>query len=171
MRPLPRFDQLGDYDVQQVCLNGHVITPWAIRQPTSRQAFCDGCGAKTITACEGCGAYLTGANWKEDAVDIFYRPPAVPRAFCVGCGKPYPWTQQRMDAALALAAEISDVDANEIERLRESIPNLAANTPASGLAVTRWKKLLARAGGEAGTFIRKLLGEIVTTEIKRHMGI
>jgi hypothetical protein len=76
-----------------------------------------------------------------------------------------------MDAALALASEVSGVDAGEMDKLRESLPNLAADTPQSGLAVTRWKKLLAKSGAEAGPFIRKLLGEIVTSEIKRHMGI
>jgi hypothetical protein len=35
----------------------------------------------------------------------------------------------------------------------------------------RGLRILARSGAEAGSFIRKLLAEIVTSEIKRLMGI
>jgi hypothetical protein len=170
MKSLPRFDELGDFDIQQVCLNGHLITQTCVRAPSTRQAYCGDCGERTVFSCEGCGAYLRGLNWKAALDDIFYQPPP-PTAFCIQCGKPYPWTKKRMDAALELAHQVEGVGSLEMERLEESLPNLAADTPQSGLAVVRWKKFIAQAGSVIGPFIKKLITEIATEAVKRSMGL
>jgi hypothetical protein len=170
MRSLPRFDELGDFDIQQVCLNGHQITPFCVRSPASRQAFCGSCGERTIFSCEECGAYLRGANWKAEAAELFYQPPS-PSAFCIECGKPHPWTRKKMNAALELANQVGKVDRVEMEELTESLPNLASDTPQSGLAVVRWKKFIGKAGGTIGPFIQKLITDIATEAVKRSMGL
>jgi len=76
-----------------------------------------------------------------------------------------------MDAALELALQVANVDQEEMEALKESLPNLASDTPQSGLAVIRWKKFATKAGGTIGPFILKLIAEIATAAVKRSMGL
>jgi hypothetical protein len=75
-----------------------------------------------------------------------------------------------MDAALQLARQVPDVDPSEMAGLEESLPNLASDTPESGLAVVRWKKFVAKAGGTIGPFIKRLITEIATEAVKRSIG-
>jgi hypothetical protein len=76
-----------------------------------------------------------------------------------------------MNAALELANQVGNVDRAEMEELTESLPNLASDTPQSGLAVVRWKKFIGKAGGTIGPFIQKLITDIATEAVKRSMGL
>ena len=87
-------------DVMQVCLNGHVITIFAGRQPASMKPFCRDCGAPTITACPECKAPIhdrdAGSLSTELRVDNN----------CPQCGTAYPWRQ----SAIATAIEVVQID-------------------------------------------------------------
>ena len=39
------------YEVAQICMNGHVITPFLKTNPIHSQKYCSQCGALTITTC------------------------------------------------------------------------------------------------------------------------
>jgi len=45
---------LPDYDVAQICLNGHVINTLAGSHPESNKKFCSNCGSMTIMRCLEC---------------------------------------------------------------------------------------------------------------------
>jgi hypothetical protein len=82
---------MGQYDIQQVCLNGHQVNDSLRVRPEDSRDHCPECGAKTIHACLECAADIPGA-W-------YTRPPSgycsakVP-AYCSGCGKEFPWATQ-----------------------------------------------------------------------------
>jgi hypothetical protein len=80
---------MGDYDVAQVCREGHVITTTAQSAPQFRRAFCGDCGSPTIMACEHCQAPIRGyyhvPGFIGGTLDI-----ELPN-YCHECGKPYPW--------------------------------------------------------------------------------
>lgn len=78
---------MGYYDVAQICMNGHVINESCKEYPQHNQNFCDKCGEKTITKCEGCGADIRG-NYNEPGVLVF--APMITPKYCHNCGKMYP---------------------------------------------------------------------------------
>lgn len=97
------------YDVMQVCLNGHMITDTAMRDPYRQKPNCPECGARTITECLKCSAPIQGAPLGAFS---FQKRPVPP--FCWSCGAEYPWRE----AAIAKRIEklrllISDQVADE----------------------------------------------------------
>ena len=51
-----------EYDVQQVCENGHQITDCYNIKPERRKEFCQECGAATRTTCPNCNKEIQGAQ-------------------------------------------------------------------------------------------------------------
>ena len=49
-----------EYDVMQVCLNGHKITGRLKTQPFRHEKFCKECGEQTISACPSCNSVIRG---------------------------------------------------------------------------------------------------------------
>ena len=75
------------YDVAQICLNGHVVTSSAGSNPGHTAAFCELCGAKTVTACEQCQTAIRGFHHMSGVIHSMYDRPA----FCFKCGTAFPW--------------------------------------------------------------------------------
>lgn len=80
---------MNNYDVMQVCRNGHRITDSFHEFPAERQNACAKCGGETIHECEECNTPIRGHNNTEGV--ILARAAPVPD-FCQECGEPYPWT-------------------------------------------------------------------------------
>ena len=53
---------MGHYYTAQICKNGHVITANYDKYSEFQEAFCDKCGAPTITDCEGCNKAIGGGG-------------------------------------------------------------------------------------------------------------
>jgi len=86
---------MGQYDVMQVCLNGHKITDRYITSSEVRQSNCDQCGAETIHECPECETPIRGEYLVEGVVDM--TPGSDPKDYCHECGEPYPWVDQAAD--------------------------------------------------------------------------
>lgn len=145
----------GWYDTAQVCLNGHVITDRASSAAQHMRKFCDKCGEATITKCPHCQRDIQG-DYHSDVVFIGGDGPTA-AAFCHECGKPFPWTEAGLKAAQELAGELSGLTSEEREALAKSLPDLLRETPRTGLAATRFKRLVTKAGPVALEGFRKLL--------------
>src|SRR5262249_17929827 len=93
---------MGEYDVAQICSNGHVINTTSRKFPEHNQDHCDRCGEQTLTRCPGCTTYIRGYY---HVPGVFggdeYRAPA----YCYKCGRPFPWTVTALTAAQELVAE------------------------------------------------------------------
>jgi hypothetical protein len=96
---------MGQYDVQQVCLNGHQVTDTYRKHPQHRRDFCAECGERTILQCPACTKEIPG-DYVVPGVFAGGTTP-VP-AHCAACGKPYPWTERQ--AALVESAKASRSD-------------------------------------------------------------
>ena len=94
--------------------------------------------------------------------DSFTAPP-----FCVNCGAPYPWTQASLDAARELAGELHNLSESERTELAKSLPDLVANTPRTVVVATRFKRLISKAGAEAGAAFEKILVNVVAEAAKK----
>src|SRR6188474_3419978 len=101
---------MGEYNVAQICRNGHVVTEYAASQPATREKFCARCGSPTILACEHCEATIRG-DYQVPGVIGFshYERPA----FCHNCGQPYPWTEGALEAAREIADELDNLSPDE----------------------------------------------------------
>jgi len=153
----------GSYDVAQVCLNGHVTNETFRSSPEFNKAFCDWCGEKTITECPNCNAEIQGFYHGSE----LFRPPFHPPSYCCKCGKPFPWTDLKIQAAIELGVEaggLNDEDANEF---RESVNDIVRDTPRAQLAVNRFRRIMDKVGPQVATGIRKLLVDVASEAAKK----
>lgn len=128
------------YDVAQVCPNGHVATDMAHCYPQHRRPHCEECGEATIIDCPKCQTSIRGYYHVPGVIGGFdYKPPA----FCYQCGAPFPWTERKKQAAIDLFLEES-MDAEDQRQFRESIEQIAKDTPQAQVAGLRITKLLGK---------------------------
>jgi hypothetical protein len=140
-----------NYDVQQVCENGHQITGCYGIKPEDRQEFCKKCGEKTIIACPNCDKEIQG----DQIEDLWDGPEPTRRAvvplYCPNCGKPYPWTQKKIVTAIQILAEFGNLDEEEKKTIEQDIDNIAKDVPEAELSAMRVKQIwtkCSRAGYE-----------------------
>lgn len=96
-----------------------------------------------------------------------YSPPR----FCHNCGRPYPWTEAKLQSAPALIDELEELSAEEKEKLKSSVEELARNAPSTEVAPLRVKKAflkLSKAGAES---LRQLLVDALSEAAKKAMGL
>jgi hypothetical protein len=154
----------GWWDTGQVCLNGHIVNQQVVAERDHCQAFCGTCGKPTIAACRRCRASIRGVYHVSGSYVVETMPVL---AYCLHCGRAYPWTDRRVQAAKELANELAQLKPPERELLKRSIEELLDDTPRTQLAVVRFKRLVAKAGPEAGIALREMLVNVVSEAVRR----
>ncbi len=132
-----------EYEVQQVCEDGHRITDCYNSSPEKRKKFCEKCGKVTLTACPGCRVEIQGPQ-----IDARFDPQrrtletqvSVP-SYCPNCGEPYPWTQNRIAKALQTFTEFGDLNEEEKKTIEQDIENIAKDVPGTELSAMRIKQI------------------------------
>ncbi|MFI5282486.1 MAG: DUF2321 domain-containing protein [Candidatus Dormibacterales bacterium] len=150
------------YDIAQVCPNGHVATSMSQYGPQFRRDFCETCGEATITACPSCEHPIRGA-YSGGIIGLPYRPPA----FCPDCGKPFPWTERRLEAARVLAREAEHLSAEERTELAGTLDDLSRDVPRTQVAAIRFKRLVAKAGVGTANALRDVLVDVASEAAKK----
>ena len=84
----------GKHCATQICLNGHVLH--CDGHPFDSKAHCTQCGSSCIDECPKCEEPIRGVQIYASVSD-YVRPQ-----FCHGCGKPYPWMEDRLNTAQSL---------------------------------------------------------------------
>lgn len=156
-----RRDREG-YDVAQICLNGHCITSFSTDFPEHCEDFCSKCGQRTIKACEKCKAAIRGG-----LRDVMSLAEYVVPAFCQKCGASYPWTETRLSVAAEMTKELDGLNNEEKTLLASSLDDLVREGPRTTLAATRFKKIVAKAGGAAAESLKKILVDIASETAKK----
>ena len=151
------------YDIAQICLFGHMVNNSAHDFPEHNKDFCTICGKKTIAQCPTCGMEIRG-NLRNSGILMgeIYVPD-----FCHGCGRPYPWTQARLEAARELAIELDTISDEEKTILAGSIEDLVREGPKTTLAATRFKKIVTKAGSVAAESFKEILINVVSETAKK----
>jgi hypothetical protein len=90
-----------------------------------------------------------------------------PSAFCPHCGHPYPWTGKRLAAARSMAESLPSLSGDERDLLMSDLDDLVRDTPATPLAVSRFKKMLAKVGSEAAGMLKSVLIDVLTEATKK----
>lgn len=125
--------------------------------PQRLPAFCAACGAENISACQHCQAPIESQY------------PGSAHGFCGGCGKPFPWTVQALEAAAELADLQDSLSAKDRELLKKSLPDLIRDTPQTAVATQRVKALLAKAGKPAFEGFRSILVSVAAEVVKKQL--
>lgn len=75
-------------------------------------------------------------------------PPSYnsPPSYCRACGKPYPWTALKLEAAKELVEELDGLDAEERQLLKQSLDDLVTDSPKTEVAGLRFKRLMKKGG-------------------------
>jgi hypothetical protein len=137
---------MGYYDMSLVCLNGHVITDTLSRSGKAGQKFCDKCGAATTSECASCRQAIRGDYHADGVVSIGFPMTPAP-AYCYECGKPFPWTEARREAARELADDLSgEIGDADVATLKKSVDQVSTDTPMAEVGATRAKRILDKLG-------------------------
>ncbi len=163
-----------NYDVQQVCENGHQITGCYNISPEKQKKFCQECGAATIIACPACDVEIQGAVIKVDeswagarlgGLELFPVGPVDVPSYCSNCGKPYPWTENTIVAAIQMFAELG-IDENEESTIDEDMHNIAKDIPQAKPSAMRIKRICDKYGPVAYNVVMEFASKTAAEVLK-----
>ena len=155
---------MGNYDVSQICLNGHTITRSANRHPELRKKFCSNCGEVTTMECPNCRTPIRG-KYHAEGITVVRTPPQP--AFCHECGSAYPWTTRRIAAAKELAGEFEELSAEERDKLKKSLDDIAVDSPKTEVAATRFKRIMAKVSKESYSAMKSIITDLLSETAKK----
>jgi hypothetical protein len=151
------------YDVAQICANGHVANSTTINFPRANKDYCDKCGEKTMSSCPGCQQPIRGAYWGAGVGFREWRPPA----YCIHCGKAFPWTERQMQAAIDLFIDETTVSEEEKREFAQNIQAVAQDTPSAQVASNRIIRALKKVGEGTAGLIYNILKDIASEAAKK----
>ncbi|MCH8825217.1 MAG: DUF2321 domain-containing protein [Planctomycetes bacterium] len=155
-------DLIG-FDTAQICLYGHITNDAIHNMPKFSEKYCKRCGEKTITTCPNCNEEIRGALFDNlDGIVQLRKTPA----YCQNCGKPFPWTETTIQAAIELSVEDGNLNESEVVILRESIADLVSDSPRTQLGAARFKRIMGKVGVETAKAIRDIVVSIVSESAK-----
>ncbi len=156
---------MGFHHPALICLNGHVITTNADNSSFTTP-YCSKCGKKTISSCPNCQHQIDGKYEVQGILDLTGYDMTAP-AFCPYCGKPYPWTQLAIDAAIAIINETDNLTESDKTTFSDNISDILSETPKTKLATIRINKVLKKAGSTITAGVKDVLVEICAESVKR----
>jgi hypothetical protein len=159
-----RRDVSVEYDIAQICMNGHVVNRGMRQMPGANQNCCSKCGAPTIHKCQQCQADINGNRLMSGpggSLITFDQP-----AYCPKCGTAYPWIVSKIEVAKLLIQETDGLEDAEKEKLAGSIDDLVKESPRTQLAATRLKKAAGKIGVEGLKVLKDTISDIVSNTVK-----
>ena len=152
----------GKYLTAVICKNGHTITCTLELNPEENVEFCDECGESTIRNCEYCNEFIRGIFF-SDLTDWSFHTPK----YCHKCGKPYPWTERKLEVAIEYANEIENLNYEDKNVIIQSIDDIAKNSPKAEVSTLRYKKILKKVGGKIGEKLNDFIIDLASESIKK----
>jgi hypothetical protein len=162
---LPRYRGERWYDVAQICRDGHVLNDKSKALPEHNQRRCDKCGSEVIDACPQCNTAIRGQFHNPNS--RFVMPPIAAPAFCHECGKPYPWTESKLDAARELVGQLEILDIPEKTLLNASIEELVRDTPKAPAAAIRFRSLVSNVEPLALEGLKQILFNVLSDPVRK----
>ena len=151
---LTNFEYNNIKKIAQVCPNGHISNLMKGNIQTNVDNYCEKCGEKTFNHCPHCKN------------PIRYRKPPLP-AYCFSCGSPFPWTEKRIATAIELSVEDNQLNEEELKQFKESINEIAKDTPAVPLAAKRFLKLIAKLSKRTEEAVYKIIVDLASETTKK----
>lgn len=165
----------GYYCLAKICKNGHVISSEIESNNQYSEKFCSECGSETIMSCQHCNEGIRGSyyvptrSWVNNTTVKSFSEYKLPN-FCYHCGKPFPWTESRLQSARELTDELDSLDRNDKDRLKASLDDLVRDTPQTTLAATRFKNIMLKVGKETAGVFKSILINVLSEAAKKSIG-
>lgn len=159
---------MGRIERALVCLNGHVINHRSETEPQHNQKRCAKCGEETISQCPSCNAIIKGFYIPKDV--FFENLHSIPiGAYCDECGKPYPWTEKKIQAAKELIDLTNELDDKEKEILKGSIDDITTDNPRNEVAATKIKLILKKVGSATKDVLVSTISSVAAETAKKFL--
>ncbi|WP_413521626.1 DUF2321 domain-containing protein [Brochothrix thermosphacta] len=127
---------------QAVCINGHQKTD-KYESTTDPKEFCADCGKKLISTCQSCRTPIKG-HLKLEGVYGSFRPTNIPN-YCSTCSAPHPWTSFILEQSVELLALDTELSSSQKELIKNALPDLLVDTPATQVAIAKYKLNISNA--------------------------
>jgi hypothetical protein len=139
---------IGDFHAQLLDVD-------ADGNPIPLAKFCAECGAKTMSKCHGCGAYI---QYNENKVHFLPK-------YCTKCGVAFPWTTTALET---LSHYTDDLDLSEADKatLKATYVELTRDTMKTPVAVSKFKVIYAKVAPQAAVAIKNTLNTVMTEAVK-----
>ena len=160
------YDSDSQYDVAQICLNGHLINDATKKSPDFSSKYCRKCGQSTIDHCPFCNVPIKGRYHSPGTPWITSSKDSPVPLYCHDCGKPYPWTQATLDTAMELVSDEDGLTETDKTIIAENLPHIIAQTPRTPLAASRIKKVHVKMSEVGQEGFKQLLADITTESAK-----
>jgi hypothetical protein len=126
-----------------------------VREGLARLAFCPKCGAANINGCPHCKTTI------ESGPECTSERPS----YCGACSKPFPWTETALTIAREYTDELEELSTEDKKVLKGTFDDLIVYTPRTEVAVTRFKRVLKKAGSGAGEVLTKVFVDLASETI------
>jgi hypothetical protein len=140
----------GLHSDAQICLKGHV--QHCDGTPFDPKTYCSRCGSSCIDECPHCQTPIRGRNIYS-AFD-YTRP-----SFCHGCGRPYPWMEERLKTARELLDHDDKLSLDERKELWDDLQYVMSD-PRADLAPAK-KALINIKLGKAGEYTKEIVLDLI----------
>ena len=160
---------MGYYDVALICKNGHVINESFEKSPEFNTKFCRKCGAETINTCQVCNTPIRGYYEVEGIAFISVETPVAP-GYCHNCGKPYPWTEEKLKA-LQEIINLSDISQEDKDDFGRNLPDIVSDTPRTKVSALKLKMIGSKVSKEIWEVARGIFVDIASETAKKAMGL
>lgn len=135
----------------QICVTGHVHH--CDGMPFDSRVHCTQCGAPCIDECPRCGEPIRGVLMYRPATD-YSRPQ-----FCHGCGRPYPWMEDRLKTARELLDHDDKLSLDDRKALWDLLQYVMSDPKAD--LVPAKKKLIDIRLGKATAYVREAILDLI----------
>ena len=144
----------------QICLNGHI--QHCDGRPFDSKAHCTICGAACIDECPHCNDPIRGVELYRPA-DEYSRPQ-----YCPGCGRPYPWMEQRHMTARELLKHDDQLTDEERKELWDLLQYVMSDPKADLVPAKRKliEVMLSKATGSVRDAVLDLIAKIAVEYMK-----
>jgi hypothetical protein len=92
--------------------------------------------------------------------------PADVPSYCSNCGKPYPWTENKIMTAIQIFAEFGNLEEQEKKDIEKDINNIAKDIPQAELSAMKIKRLWGKYGKIAYNVIMEFASKTAAEVLK-----
>ena len=128
-----------------------------VREGLARLAFCPTCGVANINGCPHC----------KTTIESDPEYPSKRPSYCSACGKPFPWTETALTIAREYIDELEELSTEDKTILKGTFDDLIIYTPRTEVAVTRFKRILKKAGSGAREVLTKIFVDLASETIAK----
>jgi hypothetical protein len=161
----------NDFEVMQICENGHIVTATALATPSEKKEYCSTCGAKALTACPACQEQI---RYKAQALQrlsgaLGFGQVERPR-YCAKCGKAFPWQSQAIGFLKDIGREAA-LSAEELEQYERAVDDVAQDNVRAVRSATKVLAVALKLGKPAYAEAAKLMREIAGKTVLDSVGL